>query len=161
MSNEKPYQVRIFLKEEFADAVNRDAPPPEVKPLMDILAKHDASIDHNQFDEFSKFVKWAEANVDTHAFPSEDKKDEAKKLLALTKNSLANEEKASYFKREFTLSIKGKSQFSGAEADALIEDLKTLGDGAILTSGKGFVPGKSYDVEPVRKSYVPKRHPGT
>ncbi len=159
--SEQPYQVRIFLREEFANAVNADKSPDEIKPLMDILARHDATIDHNQFDEFSKFVKWAEANVDTAPFPDEDKRQQAKNLLNLTKNSLANEEKASYFRREFTLSIGGKSQFSGPEADALIADLQGLGDGAIITSGKGFVPGKSYDVPPVRKSFVPRRHPGT
>jgi hypothetical protein len=159
--SDKPYQVRIFLKKEFAEAVTRDAPPAEVKPLLDILARHDASIDHNQFDEFSKFVTWAEANLEKTPFADEDKKQQMRNLLTLTKGSLANEEKASYFKREFTLSIKGKSQFDGAEADALIEDLKTLGDGPIITSGKGFVPGKSYEVPPVRKSFLPKRHPGT
>lgn len=159
--SEQPYQVRIFLKKEFAEAVSRDAAPAEVRPLMDILAKHDATIDHNQFDEFTKFVNWAEANLDKTPFPDPDKQQMMKNLLALTKGSLANEEKVSYFKREFTLSIKGKSQFSGAEADALIEDLKTLGDGPIITGGKGFVPGKEYEVPAVRKSFLPKRHPGT
>lgn len=159
--SQQPYQVRIFLKQEFAEAVSRHETPAEIKPLMDILARHDAEIDHNQFDEFSGFIKWADANLENTPFPDEDKKQQMRNLLALTKNSLANEEKASYFKREFTLSINGKSQFNGAEADALIEDLKTLGDGPLLTSGKGFVPGKSYEVASVRKSYVPKRHPGT
>lgn len=159
--SEQPYQVRIFLKQEFADAVNGDKAPEEVRPLLDILAKHGASIDHNQFDEFTKFVTWAEANLDKTVFPDEDKKQQMKNLLTLTKNSLANEEKASYFRREFTLSMGGKSQFSGPEADALIADLQALGDGPIITSGKGFVPGKSYDVPPVRKSFVPRRHPGT
>jgi hypothetical protein len=159
--SEQPYQVRIFLKKEFAEAVARGTTPAEVQPLMDILAKHGAEIDHNQFDEFTKFVKWAEANLDKTPFPDEDKKQQMHNLLSLTKNSLANDEKVSYFKREFTLSIKGKSQFNGPEADALIEDLKTLGDGPIITGGKGFVPGKSYEVAPVRKSFLPKRHPGT
>jgi hypothetical protein len=159
--SEQPYQVRIFLKQEFAEAVNAGRQPEEIKPLMDILGRHNASIDHNQFEEFSKFVKWAEANIDTHQFPDEDKKQQTKNLLTLTKNSLANEEKVSYFRREFTLNVGGKSQFSGPEADALIADLQSLGDGAIITSGKGFVPGKSYEVPPVRKSFLPKRHPGT
>lgn len=159
--SQQPYQVRIFLKQEFAEAVSRHETPDGVKPLMDILARHGAEIDHNQFEEFSGFVKWAEANLEKTPFADEDKKQQMRNLLALTRNSLANEEKASYFKREFTLSMGGKSQFTGAEADALIEDLKTLGDGPLLTSGKGFVPGKSYEVAPVRKSFVPKRHPGT
>jgi hypothetical protein len=156
MPNPSPYQVRIFLRQEFAEAVSCGTTPKEIQPLMDILAKHEASIDHNQFDEFTAFVKRAEAGLET-PIP----KEQVQALLALTKASLANEEKRSYFAREFTLSMKGKSMFTGNEADALIADLETLGDGPIITSGKGFVPGKSYAVPPVRKSYKPKHHPGT
>lgn len=158
---EREYQVRIFLKEEFAKAVKDKRNPEAMQPLMDVLAKHNASLDHNQFEEFSTFVAWAEKNLDTTKFPDEDKKQQMKNLLALTKNALANPEKQSYFKREFTLSIGDKSLFTGAEADALIADLEKLGDDAIIVGGKGFVPGKSYDVPAVRKSYKPKRHPGT
>ena len=160
MSDQKPYQVRIFLREEFAEAVSRGAAPKEVQPLLDVLAKHNASLDHNQFDEFSTFVRQAETNPDAITFPTSDK-EQIQKLLALTKASLANEEKRNYFKREFTLSIGDKSMFTGKEADALIADLEKLGDGPIITSGKGFVPGKNYVVPPVRKSFKPKRHPGT
>ena len=156
MSDQKPYQVRIFLREEFAEAVSRGRTPKEVQPLFDVLAKHDASLDHNQFDEFSTFVKNAEAGL-----PTPIPQEQAQALLALTKASLANEEKRNYFKREFTLSIGGKSMFKGNEADSLIADLEKLGDGPIITSGKGFVPGKNYVVPPVRKSFKPKRHPGT
>ncbi len=161
MSEERPYQVRIFLKKEFAEAVSRHETPKEIKPLMDILERHNASLDHNQLEEFSKFVAWADENLDKTPFPDPDKKEQMQKLLTLTKNSLANEEKRSYFAREFTLSVGNKSVFKGSEADALIADLEKLGDGPVITSGKGFVPGKSYDVPPVRKSFVPKRHPGT
>lgn len=175
MTTERPYQVRIFLKQEFAEAVNnyprpkekdahfdlREALPEAAKPLKDILEKHGAGIDHNQFEEFSSFVGWMDANFDKMRFADEDKKQQMQRLVTLTKGSLADAEKCSYFKREFTLSMGGKSQFSGSEADALIADLNKLGDDKIITSGMGFVPGKSYAADPVRKSYVPGRHPGT
>ena len=159
MSNDRPYQVRIFLRKEFADAVNKGITPKEIQPLIDAMDRHGAAIDHNQFEEFSKFVQWADASL-AKMQPSEQK-DHFEKLANLTRGSLADEEKQSYFKREYTLRIGPKSQFNGPEADALIADLEKLGDGPIITSGKGFVPGKSYEVAPVRKSYVPKRHPGT
>lgn len=156
MSDKHPYQVRIFLKQEFAEAVSRHEKPKEIQPLMDILSRHNAIIDHNQLEEFTAFIKDAEAGRQTK-IPQE----QVQALLTLTKASLANEEKRGYFAREFTLSIGGKSMFTGKEADALIADLQTLGDGPIITSGKGFVPGKNYVVPPVRKSYKPRRHPGT
>jgi len=154
MNNERPYQVRIFLKQEFAEAVSSGKTPKEIQPLLDILAKHDASIDHNQFEEFSNYVKnWKTADV---PFPD----DQRKPLRDLTEKSLADPEKSSFFKREFTLRIAGETLFSGDKADALIADLQTLGDSSILTQGKAFAHGNGREVTPVRKSFVPKNHPG-
>ncbi len=155
MAKPRPYQVRVFLKQEFAEAVNRKSIPPEMKPLMEVLAKHNAKLDHTRLQEFSDFVKIVEEH------PEIQTKGTVQKLYDLTKNSLANPEKRSYFAREFTLSVNGKMMFTGPAADALIADLKTLGDGPILTSGKVFRPGKSKDAPTVRKSYLPKHHPGT
>jgi len=155
MSDNVPlYQVRIFLKKEFAEAVSRGITPKEMQPLLDILAKHGAVIDHNQLEEFSQFVIDAEAGRKTK-IPA----DQVAGVLALTKKSLTNPEKRSYFAREFTLSMGGKDLLYGTAGDALITDLKTLGDGPILTSGKAFAHGKGWDVEPVRKSFLPKKHP--
>ena len=36
MSDQKPYQVHIFLREEFAEAVSRGRTPKEVQPLLDV-----------------------------------------------------------------------------------------------------------------------------
>ena len=154
MRNMPRFQVRIFLKKEFAEAVMRDETPAEMQPLLDILAKYNAVIDHNQLKEFTEFVADAEAGRKTK-IPA----DQVAGVLALTKNSLANPEKRSYFAREFTLSVGGKDLLQGTAAEALIADLKTLGDGPILTHGKAFVHGGSRDVETVRKSYLPKVHP--
>ena len=155
MTKPRPYQVRIFLKEEFAEAVSRKSIPAEMKPLMDVLARHNATIDHNQLEEFTAFVKAIEAH------PEVLNQGSLKKLFDLTKNSLANPEKRSYFAREFTLNVNGKVMLVGHQADALIADLRKLADGDILTSGKAFRPGQDKAVATVRKSYFPKRHPGT
>jgi predicted GNAT family acetyltransferase len=148
------FQVRIFLKKEFAEAVMRHETPKEMQPLLDILAKYDAAIDHNQLQEFTQFVADAEAGRKTK-IPA----DQVAGVLALTKNSLANPEKHSYFAREFTLSVGGKDLLQGTAAEALIADLKALGDGSILTHGKAFIHGGSRDVDAVRKSYLPRVHP--
>lgn len=158
--DQKPYQVRIFLKEEFAKVAGwPELVATEMAPLADILEKHNAEIDHNQFDEFSEFVKNMLDNWDS--VPA-NQKDFCKKLAGLTTDSLLTDEKRPWFKREFTLSMNGQTAFVGGEADALIADLQTLGDGPILTSGKAFMPGApARDVPPVRKSFFPTRHPGT
>jgi len=149
------YQVRIFLRQEFADAVNRGQTPKEIQPLLDILAHHKARIDHNQFNEFTDYVNnWKTADV---PFPA----SEREALRDLTKKSLADPEKRSWFKREFTLSIEGVTMLDGDKADKLIADLQTLGDGAILIKGKAFAHGPGREVTPVRKTYVPRHHPGT
>lgn len=162
MQDKGAYQVRIFLREDFAEAVKKKEMHEELKPLAQVLMAHDARIDHNQFDEFSEFLVKADAKMASGTFANDDEKTYTQKLADLTRNSLANPEKQSYFKREFTLSMKGKTLFQGDEADALIADLEKLAaNGPLMTSGKGFVPGKSYEVPAVRKSFVPKRHPGT
>lgn len=180
----KPYQVRIFLKEEFAKAVRQriadeaalktgakvkvEYLPEGIKPLTRILEKHDAKIDHNQFDEFRNFVvnaldDWENGPIleIENAAPGEQKEHD-RKLAILTTTSLLTDEKRPFFKREFTLAMNGKTTFTGNEADALIADLETLGDGPVLTGGTVFIPNRpSRDVGPVRKSFVPMRHPGT
>ena len=150
-----PFQLRIFLKEEFARAAARHEQAEGLKPLQDVLKKHGASLDHNQFDEFSEFVE----NIKAH--PSALAHEQTRKLLELTEKALANPEKVSYFKREFTVSLNGRERLSGNEADALMADLAAL-EGKVLTAGKAF-NGAGQPVPAVRKSYYPKnnRHPGT
>lgn len=154
MSEQAPFQVRVFLKKEFAEAVSRGEKPADMQPLFDVLAKHSAALDHNQLDEFEQFVVDAEAGRKTK-IPA----DQVAAVLDLTKNSLANPEKRSYFAREFTLSVNGKDLLSGTSADKLIADLQALGDGPILTSGKAFAHGMGREVGTVRKVQLPKKHP--
>lgn len=155
MTKPRPYQLRIFLNEEFADAARHHKTTAGLEPLLAVLKKHHAALDHNQLDEFTEFL----ATMDAH--PEIPLRGAGKRLYDLTKGALANPEKCSYFAREFTISVGGKMTFVGHDTDALVEDLKKLGSKTVLTRGKAFREGKVRNVSPVRKVYIPKRHPGT
>lgn len=155
MTKPRPYQIRLFLREDFAAAAARQETPQGLKPLFDVLARHHAALSHTQLEEFESFVKIVEEH------PEIANKGTTKKLYALTKASLATPEKRREFAREFTVSIEGRLMFTGRQADALIADLRALGDGPILTSGTVFRPGQAKKATPVHKTYLPRRHPGT
>lgn len=151
MTQHRPYQIRLFLREDFAAAAMRHEPLPDA--LTKILARHGATLDHNQLEEFESFVKMVESR------PNIEEGSPMHRLYTLTKAALANPEKRSYFAREFTLSVGGKEILAGPQHDRLIAALRKL-DGTVLTAGKAF-RGQGVDVPAVRKSFVPKRHPGT
>lgn len=150
----RPYQVHIFLRKDFAEAAARHETTPDMQPLMDILTKHGASLGHSRLEQFSNFVN----NVNKR--PEILKNPGARKLYDLTANALANPEKYSYFEREFKLVMNKKMTFTASEANALLAELRTLGADSILTRGKAFRDGRTKKVRPVRKVYIPKKHPG-
>jgi hypothetical protein len=157
MSKPGLYQVHIFLREDFARAAARKEKAPGMEALAEVLARHNAELAHSRLEEFTRFVEKIERLPE-----GKESSDFVSKLYAMTKTALANPEKRDLFAREYTVEMNGKLMFSGDAADALIADLKKLGDSGILTSGKAAIPGKPlHDVPPVRKTYLPRHHPGT
>jgi len=150
----RPYQIHIFLSDEFAAVAARHETIPEMKPLLDVLEKHNAAIVQSRLQQFSRYVE----SVKKH--PEILRHEQAKKLYELTTASLANAEKRGYFARDFEVSMNNKMSFTGNEANALLADLRKLGRDSILTPGKAFRPGHEKRVRPARKVYIPKKHPG-
>jgi hypothetical protein len=61
MSDDLKFQLRLTLRDEFAQAARNDPEDPLLSPLTDILSKHDAVM-KCQFDAFADYVSEAEAN---------------------------------------------------------------------------------------------------
>jgi hypothetical protein len=53
------YQIRLYLTEDLAEVARADRAPPALRPLADILDKHEATL-VNQFDAFAGYVAEAE-----------------------------------------------------------------------------------------------------
>ena len=177
-NDKKTFDVRFYLKDEFAKAARQDAyfpftedaingvsdhfvaDNPEIVALYKVLAKHGVSL-HNQLDEFVDYcVKYAQVEDWETAYPDENERKFHQQLLAMTQATLANPEKCEYLAREFTIERAGGNPdflgaFSGDEADAIIADLQAIFNSGVY--GEGPRPTE----QGVRKVYAPKRHPGT
>jgi hypothetical protein len=81
MSKQWEYQLRIDLCDELAEVARRDPNNPAIKPLVDILTRHHATM-KCQFDAFADYVAEAEKRG-TKNYP----------LYAWTKATIENPEK--------------------------------------------------------------------
>lgn len=168
-TKDSTYDVRFYLKDEFAKAVRKQlagTPPwelflnePGMIALYRILGEHKMSL-HNQLDEFEAYVAehtdidWAEK------YPDEQERVFHAQLTAMTIATLQDEEKREYLGREFTIEISGgnpqfQGAFKGDEADEIIKDLQSIFNSGIYGEG----PRKTE--KGVRKVYTPPMHPGT
>ncbi len=121
MSNQWEYQVRIYLGDEFAKMARRDPDNPAIKPLADILSRHDAAM-KCQFDAFAGYVVEAEKHG-TENYP----------LYDWTKATIEDPAKKAKYTKSFTLYVDGKEVYAKEKADALESDLQPLVSGKLVT----------------------------
>ncbi|MBO0733288.1 MAG: hypothetical protein J2P49_03025 [Methylocapsa sp.] len=120
MSNEWQYQIRIFLSGRFAEIARADPANAALKPLTEILSKHDAAL-KCQYDAFADYCAEAERH---------GTKDNP--LYAWTKATIENPAKKEKYLKSFTLYVDGHEVYAKELADALEEDLKPLVGGALI-----------------------------
>src|SRR5262245_62433425 len=121
MNQQWEYQLRIDLSEELADVARRDPSSPAIKLLVDVLAKHHATL-KCQFDAFADYVAEAEKRG-TENYP----------LHAWTKATIENREKKAKYLKSFTLYVDGNEVYAKPLADALEADLRPLVGGKLIT----------------------------
>ena len=139
MSGDWLYQVRIYLSDAFAGMARRDTANPALKPLADVLTKHNAGF-KCQFDAFADYVAEAEKQSAQH-FP----------LYEWTKATIENPVKKAKYLRSFTLQVAGEDLYGKEIADALEADLQPL-------VGLGLVTQLSkHDTDPANNPQPPAR----
>jgi hypothetical protein len=121
MSDRWQYQIRIYLADKFAEIARRDPNSPTIKPLADILAKHNAPM-KSQFDAFADYVAEAEKNGPEN-YP----------LYKWTKATIENPEKKEKYLKSFTLYAGGEEVYAKEIAESLEKDLKPLVGGEVIT----------------------------
>ena len=120
MGDQWKYQIRIYLDEPLA-GVARSAPgDPRLKPLADVLRRHDAAM-KCQFDAFADYVADAEKNGREN-YP----------LYEWTKATIEDPVKKEKYSKSFTLYVGGAEVYAGEKADALEADLRPLVGGALV-----------------------------
>ena len=134
------FQIRLRLADALARTARRDPSAPELAPLPEILARHDAAL-VCQFDAFAGYVAEAERQG-IGGFP----------LYAWTKATIEDPVKKAKHLRSFTLHVAGAEVYSRAIADALERELKPLADGPVVAALS------RHDTNPANNPQVPKRY---
>ena len=140
MDTEWKYQVRINLNDEFADVARNTPDDPVLKPLAEILQRHDAAL-KCQYDAFAGYVAEAEKNGKEN-YP----------LYEWTKATIENAAKEAKYKKSFTLYVGGEEVYEKAKADPLEAELQPLVGGEIITSMS------KHDTNPANNPQPPKRY---
>ena len=115
------YQVRVTLADAAAEEARRDPGGSALKPLTDILDRHNAGL-KCQYDAFAGYVAEAEKRgID--AYP----------LYRWTKATIEDPAKKEKYLRAFTLYVDGEEVYAKDKADALEAELQPLVGGALVT----------------------------
>ena len=114
------YQIRLELEEEEAAAARRGEDHPALRPIIDILVRHNAVL-VCQYDAFAAYCEEAERQGITH-YP----------LYAWTRATIEQPAKQAKYIRSFSLRVDGEEVYPGDRADALERDLRPLVGGAAV-----------------------------
>ena len=140
MSDQWKYQVRINLHDAYAEIARNDPENPAIKPLADILKRHDAGL-KCQYDAFAGYVAEAE-QMGTEKYH----------LYEWTKATIDNPLKQAKYKKSFTLYVGGEETYAKEMADPLEAELSPLVGGDIVRSMS------KHDTNPANNPQPPARY---
>jgi hypothetical protein len=139
MGDDLKFQLRLTLRDEFAQAARNDPADPSISPMTKILNKHDAVL-KCQFDAFAGYVSEPEANG-----------IESYHLYEWTKKTIEDPAKIAKYTKSFTLYVGGEEVYEKDKADALEAELKPLAGGPIVA--QMF----KYDTDPAHNPQPPRQ----
>ena len=140
MDAEWRHQLRVYLPDEPADVARTDPESQALRPLMDILKEHRATL-VSQLDAFQDYVAEAEREGPEN-FP----------LYGWTKATLEDPAKRRKHKKAFALRVAGEEVYAKETADALEAALRPL-------VGSGLVERVSrHDTDPANNLAVPAEY---
>jgi hypothetical protein len=134
------YQLRIYLSDESAAAVRNNCRDGAVRPLTEVLSKHDATL-VSQFEAFENYVLAAEKEGPEN-FP----------LYKWTKATIEDPVKRAKHSRTFAIHVADNEVYSKEAADALESDLRPLVGGGVVTRMS------KHDTNPVNNLQVPPEY---
>ncbi len=140
MSDGWEFQVRIYLDDEIAEVARGDPGNPEIKPLADVLGKHNAKL-KCQYDAFGDYVAEALANG-TEKYP----------LYEWTKATIEDPVKKAKYIKSFTIYVDGDEVYAKEKADALEAELQDL------VASKLVARLSKHDTNPANNPQPPERY---
>jgi hypothetical protein len=139
MNDDLKFQLRLTLRDEFAEVARNHPADPSISALANILRRHDAVM-KCQFDAFADYVSEAEANGVAKYH-----------LYEWTKKTIEDPAKKAKYVKSFTLYVGGEEVYEQDKADALEAELKPLVGGPIVA--QMF----RYDTDPAHNPQPPHR----
>ena len=121
MSEQWAHQLRINIADGFAETARRNPDDPAIKPLTEILTRHNAVL-KCQYDAFADYVAEAERRGAEH-FP----------LYKWTRATIDDPAKKAKYIKSFALYVDGDEVYDKEKADALGLDLRPLVGGELVT----------------------------
>jgi hypothetical protein len=140
MSEQWKHQLRVYLSDELAEVARSDRESAALKPLTDVLNKHQATL-VSQFDAFENYVAEAEKNG-PEGFP----------LYKWTKATVDDPAKRAKHIKTFALHVSGNEVYAKEAADALEADLQPLVGGELVTRLS------KHDTNPANNLQVPAEY---
>ena len=140
MNEQWQYQLRVYLNDELAEVARRDRESAALKPLTEVLNKHQATL-VSQFDAFENYVAEAEKHG-PEGFP----------LYQWTKATVDDPAKRAKHIKTFALHVSGNEVYAKAAADALEADLQPLVGGEVVTRMS------KHDTNPANNLQVPPEY---
>jgi hypothetical protein len=134
------YQLRVYLTENLAALARAGAPAPALKPLTDILDRHQAAL-VSQFDAFEAYVAEAELHGPEN-YP----------LYKWTKATIEDPAKRAKHGTTFAIHVANHEVYPQAAADALEADLHPLVGGPLVERMS------KHDTNPANNLQVPKQY---
>lgn len=140
MGTEWRYQLRVYLTDELADLARADRGAPALRPLADVMDKHDAEL-VSQLDAFEGYVAEAEREG-PEKYP----------LYKWTKATVEDAAKRLKHKKAFALRVSGEEVYAKEVADALEAALRPLvGGGPVERMSR-------HDTNPANNLAVPAEY---
>jgi hypothetical protein len=142
VGEELKYQLRLTLRDAFAEAARNHPDDPSIAPLTQLLCRHDAAL-KCQYDAFADYVKEAEAKG-VEAYP----------LYAWTKRTVDDPVKEAKYTKSFTLYVDGDEVYEKGKADALEAELRPLVGGPIVAQMFRYDTDPAHNPQPPRGKNV-------
>jgi hypothetical protein len=121
MSQQWDYQVRVNLAEDAAQLARKDPGNPALKPLSDILEKHNAKL-RNQLDAFADYCRAAEEAGEQDSV-----------LYKWTKSVIQDPAKIDKHSKAFSIHVGGAEIYGKEAADAIEAEIQPLVGGPLVT----------------------------
>ena len=133
------FQLRLQIKDEYAEALRSGERLDALRPLLEILESHEAAV-VCQYDAFADFCARSERNGDQDL-----------PLYKWTLATIQNPDKKTKYTKIFTIYIRNEEVYEQSSAEALEQELQPLVGGSVIENLA------KYDSNPANNPQVPKK----